>query len=245
MPPGTTYWDWLLSDKAAFPIPNDPATGFVDGITGQRITFHQVRDYSIRLASALVNDHSLCPGDVVSICSPNTIWYPLCTLAVMRAGGIPALSSPAYTEDEFVHTIGTVKSRFIMAAPAALPLIGKAGKRLGILESRMFSMEEAVDGFQSIQDMINNYRGPTTPSQPLPAGKTNGQVPGVLCFSSGTTGLPKAVRYCLSYHFYQYNLILRAGHGVASKPHCAMSAGSRHDVPRPQESVSCASILPQ
>lgn len=201
MPPGITYWDWLLSEKAAFPVPNDPNTGYVDGITGQRITFHQVRDYSIRLASALVNEHNLRPGDVVSICSPNTIWYPLCTLAVMRAGGIPALSSPAYTEDEFVHTIGTVKSRFIIASPDALPLIGKAGKRLGISDGRTFSMEEATGGFKSIQDMIKNYRGPATPSQPLPAGKTNGQVPGVLCFSSGTTGLPKAVRNVFFYYF--------------------------------------------
>ena len=117
---------------------------------------------------------------------------------VMRAGGIAALSSPVYTEDEMVHVLGTVKCKFIMTSTIALEVVQKAAKRLRIKNEAIIVLDGDVDGFQSLNRLIEVGRrfGRETQVKAfgLPAGKKNSEVCALLCFSSGTTGLPKAVR---------------------------------------------------
>jgi acyl-CoA synthetase (AMP-forming)/AMP-acid ligase II len=74
-----------------------------------------------------------------------------------------------------------------------------AAKDAGIPASNIILLEGSSPGFISIQDLTDQHKD-TRAALPwrIPKGKTNRQVCGYLNFSSGTTGLPKAVM--LSHH---------------------------------------------
>lgn len=116
---------------------------------------------------------------------------------VMRAGGISALSSPGYTEDEMMHVLKTVGCRFIITSVSGLRVVQDAARRLNIDENHIFILNGQVRGFKAIEDLLESGRrygvdGQVRPAK-LPSGLKNNEVCTMLCFSSGTTGLPKAV----------------------------------------------------
>ena len=103
-------------------------------------------------------------------------------------------ASPAYTVEEMTYALKIAKSRFLITLPSSLKVALAAAENAGIPRDRVLLLEGEAEGFKSIQDlMVEGAR--LTPDQPvgIPNGKTNAEVCGFLNFSSGTTGLPKAV----------------------------------------------------
>ena len=157
-----------------------------------------MKEYSIYLSTILAKYLGLASGDVVSISAPNSIWYPVTLFGLLRAGCLPALSSPAFGEDEMVHVFKTVGAKYIVCYEENLKIVRAAARRCGIEETRVFVLEGKTDGTTSVQELVEQGRqlgeGGQVESRGLPMGKKNNEVCALLCFSSGTTGLPKAVR---------------------------------------------------
>lgn len=114
--------------------------------------------------------------------------------AVIRAGGRVNGASPAYTAEEMTHALKTANSKILMTLPNALPVALAAADTAGIPHGQVLLLEGTSQGFTNIQDLIEQGRSYTAPEPyRIPANTDNRKVCGYLNFSSGTTGLPKAV----------------------------------------------------
>jgi 4-coumarate--CoA ligase len=158
-----------------------------------------LKEHATHLSTALVKNYGLRPTDTVALFSPNTIWYPVAMHSVCRVGGVISGASPAYNAEEMTYALKTASAKFLMTVPGSMEVAIVAAKAAGLRNEHIFLLEGKLEGFKSVQDLIEIGKGYGKPGQvpffQIPKGKTNGEVCGFLSFSSGTTGLPKAVRY--------------------------------------------------
>jgi acyl-coenzyme A synthetase/AMP-(fatty) acid ligase len=114
----------------------------------------------------------------------------------------------------------TAQAKVLMTAASSLPVAIPAAKNAGISQDRIILLEGRKEGFTSIQDLVvlGGSFGPNGQVQPskIPSGQTNKDICGFLSFSSGTTGLPKAVGFLHHCQFCAHFSDRSPGHDCAS-----------------------------
>jgi acyl-coenzyme A synthetase/AMP-(fatty) acid ligase len=93
----------------------------------------------------------------------------------------------------------TAESKYIMTVPNSIKIALLAAKEAGIPRERIFLLEGELEGYMTMKELLEigksyGVEGQSTIFR-IPKGETN-DVCGFLNFSSGTTGLPKAVSHC-------------------------------------------------
>jgi long-subunit acyl-CoA synthetase (AMP-forming) len=106
-------------------------------------------------------------------------------------------ASPAYNVEEMTYALKTADAKFIMTGMSSLDIAVAAAKNVGIPREHVFLLEGEVPGyttFKQLQDVGKSYgtQG-QVPRYQIPSSVTNKDICFSLNFSSGTTGLPKAV----------------------------------------------------
>lgn len=119
-------------------------------------------------------------------------------LGVSRVGGIVSGASPAYNVEEMTYALKTAKAKFLFTVVGSMGVAAEAARNAGMRKEKVFLLEGELEGFTTMSELLEmgKSEGEQVPPHELGGGETNGNLCGFLSFSSGTTGLPKAVR-CL------------------------------------------------
>ncbi|KAI0162129.1 acetyl-CoA synthetase-like protein [Xylariaceae sp. FL1272] len=201
VPTNITLWEWLFGEESKYsPLnkyPEDKLAGYTDAITKERTSWKDVKEAATYISTTLVKDYGLKEGDTVSLFSRNTIWYPVTLFAAMRVGGVVSGASPAYSVEEMTYALKTANAKFIATHPTSIDVAAEAANNAGISQEHIFLLEGELEGYTTVKELIKRGKAYGEPGQvshaKLPHGKTNREVCALLSFSSGTTGLPKAV----------------------------------------------------
>jgi len=120
--------------------------------------------------------------------------------ATTRVAGVVSGASPAYNVEEMAYALQKASAKFLMTVPGSMDVAIAAAEKAGLRKDHVFMLEGTLEGYKNVQDLIEigKYYGEEgqVPPYQIKEGKTNGELCGFLSFSSGTTGLPKAV--CIS-----------------------------------------------
>ena len=158
----------------------DPARlACLDVITGERLTCGEVAEWVPRIASGL-ESLGVGPGDQVLLTAPTSIPALLSCWALWRLGAVPMPLDPTWPNYLLDAVLSRVTPRLVLAS---------AGQALGAHLPTFV----IADSAGAASAAVRQWRQ-TRPAHPFRAGFADpDQRPGVVLFTSGSTGLPKGV----------------------------------------------------
>ncbi|KZO92573.1 phenylacetyl-CoA ligase [Calocera viscosa TUFC12733] len=182
----------------------------VDDMSGRAYGIEEIRERVERLARGIRERWGVRPGDVACLYSANDLDYPIVIWALHRLGAIVSCANPSYTHSELEYQLKATSSKLLFTSSASLPTALKAASSAALFapsniivfspvlpprspaECFPASVQTEQGEFATVQslidrgwDLVQNYVEPR--------GEIIGDSIAFLSFSSGTTGLPKAI----------------------------------------------------
>ncbi len=140
------------------------------------LTYRELASRSARVAGAAIRA-GLRKGDRVALVAPNCLEYPELMCGLTDAGLIVATLSPRLTEREIREACEDCGARWIIAHPAAAPVVPKSAAAC----ERVLWLGEEYEGWIASADPVG------------PVAELTERDPFTLVYSSGTTGKPKGI----------------------------------------------------
>ncbi|KAJ1953151.1 hypothetical protein EC988_003154 [Linderina pennispora] len=199
-----TFFFGRLGANADFARENEPRPLLVDGDVdgGDSLTLAELESLTTRLASGLYHTVGVRPGDVVAIISPNTIYYPAAVLATLMVGATCTLVNPAYTARELAYQLVDSSASAVVTAADFLPIVQAALdddiqgnlSRISLTSNVLIiGKSPVVVGSTSVPSVFDVLSDSEYPRVLLTTEQEAKGTTALLCYSSGTTGLPKGV----------------------------------------------------
>ncbi|MED6184457.1 putative CoA ligase ccl7 [Stylosanthes scabra] len=177
----------LFSNVSSFP--NKPA--LFDADTSQSLTFSDLNSLTVRVSHGLQR-LGISKNDVVLFFSPNTIYYPVCFLAVTALGAIASTVNPSYTASEVSKQIKDCNPKLILTVRDLWDKLKTFNLHAVFLDSNPtvhVSPSQPLSKITSVHDLVK-LAGTETE---FPKADVKQSDTAALLYSSGTTGLSKGV----------------------------------------------------
>ncbi|KAI0766416.1 acetyl-CoA synthetase-like protein [Trametes elegans] len=174
----------------------DDKTLFIDPLANTSWTKNEFRERVYDAATAFLTPVAegglgFAPaGEIVAIMSVNCLEYVTIVHALFRAA-IPYALIPSSTAFELQHLLRTSEATRLFVHPSLLPQTIEVARAVGLSEDRIYSLEGRVEGRTDLASAIDGVRTRGVPR--LPSRPVTKDALAYLVFSSGTSGLPKAV----------------------------------------------------
>ncbi|KZT00929.1 phenylacetyl-CoA ligase [Laetiporus sulphureus 93-53] len=170
---------------------------FVDEENGRMVFEEEVRARTDAFARAMRHGWGIGKDDVVAICSPNQIDYPISVWATHRLGAAVAMMGPSLTTSELVYQLKLAEPALIIAHGENISTVLEAAFQYGLAQDRVIVLDahksHSPVSCKSVSALIDEgHLLPSVPEFTLAPGEGKTKI-AALCFSSGTTGNPKAV----------------------------------------------------
>ncbi|GAA5975414.1 hypothetical protein JCM5350_006472 [Sporobolomyces pararoseus] len=118
----------------------DPkAVALIDGPSGKKTTYGELRDLSLQIASGL-SKAGLKRGDTVLIFSPNSTLYPALIFGGEAAGITVSTANSAYTLTELAHCLKLSEAKVMLVAADLLEIAKETAKQTGMDEKNIFAL---------------------------------------------------------------------------------------------------------
>ena len=157
---------------------------FTAADTERCLTYTQIRQRALTFGHSLCRNWDWQKGDVLVVFTTNSIDVPPVVWGTLAIGGVVCPVNPNYRAEELVHPLQDTKARALVTQRAQAPVAFEAAKRAGLPHDHVIVLDERTeDGFDH-----GGVNGPHSAPIDRPAEDL-----AFLVYSSGTTGLPKAV----------------------------------------------------
>ncbi|KAJ4785041.1 4-coumarate--CoA ligase-like 4 [Rhynchospora pubera] len=171
----------LPSYLFSLPLPSLSHPCFIDASTGTTLTFTSLRHLVSLAASRLLSNHGLKPHDVVLLVAPNSLYFPVVSLAILSIGAILSPANPLLTRSEFESQITDCSPSLIVTTKSL------SSKMSNLIPNPLLFIEDFIS------DLLTNPKPTVQAPLKLPYECIKTSDPAVLMYSSGTTGKSKGV----------------------------------------------------
>ncbi|GAA5875452.1 hypothetical protein JCM16303_000629 [Sporobolomyces ruberrimus] len=217
-----SVYDFLFPEGQT---PDDTRPWLIDATSDLQYTRKQAHDRILDLAKAF-HSRGIRDKSCAVIFSPNDVNYGPCLWANFRQGGIVSPANPSYNASELAYQLKIVHNHYpvklLLCHPDSIVEAVKACEQVGF-DSRIIVLMKPggdgnalAEGFPTLDKIIEESKGADLPPKVNLSKQEAHTKLALLSFSSGTTGLPKAVE--IPHIAVIANVLQAAAHWKATHP---------------------------